>query len=56
MENTEKNPKEGVMCVEPHVKVSRGSAGLRSQVYGHGATVTALAEATGGIGNGNLVL
>lgn len=37
------------------IEVARGSAGLRSHVAGGAATVSNLAGATGGIGNGNLV-
>lgn len=47
--------KEGVLCVEPHLVVGKGSAGLKTQIYGASATVTNLAEATGGIGSGYMV-
>lgn len=55
MPSSDNNPKEGVQCVEPNVRVSRGTLGLMSQVYGTSATVTNLAEASGGVSPGNLV-
>lgn len=55
MDGSADNPHEGVQCVEPNVHVCRGTLGVHTQVYGTPATVTALAEATGGVAPGNLV-
>ena len=46
---------KGVQCVEPKAVAANGTNGLACHVYGAAATVTAVAEATHGIGNGNLI-
>ena len=45
-----------VKVIEPRKNLlSKGTAGIRCHVSGQCATVSALAGATGGIGNGRLV-
>lgn len=44
-----------VEVVETKPRLSPGSAGLRTRAHGGCTTVSALAEATGGIKSGNLV-
>ena len=39
----------------PKIQPTKGSAGYKTQVYGASATVSNLANATGGIKAGNLV-
>lgn len=43
-----------VKCVSGHVKPTKGSAGLKTQVPGAMASVSNLASATGGIRPGGL--
>ena len=43
-----------VVSMKP-IEPSKGSAGLSSQVYGETVTVSAVSQATGGIGKGNVI-
>ncbi|MDE6442968.1 MAG: hypothetical protein K2K64_00905 [Muribaculaceae bacterium] len=46
---------ESVNIVEGTPELGRGSAGLSTQLPGHAATVSAIAEATGGISDANMI-
>ncbi len=48
------NFKETIQFVEEKNKVTRGSVGLNTQVYGQAITVSAVADATGGLKCGEL--
>lgn len=47
---------EQIKFVAPNIQASRGSAGLRTQAYGMATTITAAAEAIGGLRKGTLFM
>lgn len=44
-----------VEVVETKTRLSAGTAGLKSRVHGGCVTVSAMADACGGLGRGNLI-
>lgn len=47
---------EKINVVTPNIQPSAGTAGQKTQVHGNASTVSAAAEATGGIAPGNFIM